>query len=57
MQHLGYRSYQVCSNDDPMSTLTNLAPRSNLLPDALKLGNFLKVKFLKTIEAKVTILT
>ena len=45
------------SNDDPELTLTYLTSRSNLLPNDFKWGNFLKVDFLKTIEAKVIILT
>ena len=50
--------YQVCSNDDPMLTLTYLTSRSNLLPSAFKWDFFfLKVDFLNTVEAKVIILT
>ena len=51
--------YQVCSNDDPMLTLTYLRSRSNLLPSAFKWDFFFfgKVDFLNTVEAKVIILT
>ena len=34
---LGCGAYQVCSNDIPRLTLTFLASRSNLLPNAFKL--------------------
>ena len=37
MLHLGCGAYQVCSNDDPMLTLTYLTHRSNMLPYAFKL--------------------
>ena len=57
MKHRGCGAYQVCSNDDPGLTLTYFTSRSNLLPNAFKWGNFSKVEFLKTIEAKVIILT
>ena len=53
----GCGAYQVCSNDDPGLTLIYLTSRSNLLPNAFKWGNFGKVDFLKTIEAKVIVLT
>ena len=54
---LGLWAYQVCSNDDPILTLTYLTSRSNLLPNALN-GKFSeKLIFLKTVEALVLILT
>ena len=57
MEHWGCGAYQVCSNDDPMLTLTYLTSRSSLLPNALECGLFGKVDFLNTVEAKVIILT
>ena len=42
MKHGGCEVYQVCSNDGPRLTLTCLTSRSNLLPNALKWGKFLK---------------
>ena len=57
MSHRGCETYQVCSNDDPRLTLTYLTSRSNLLPNAFKWGNFLKVDFLKISEANDIILT
>ena len=44
-------------NDDLRLTLTYLTSRSNLLPNAFKWGNFLKVDFLKTTEANVITLS
>ena len=57
MLHLGCRAYQVCSNGEPKLTLTYLMSRSNLLPNAFKWDFFWKFHFLKTVEAKVIILT
>ena len=57
ISHWGCGAYQVCSKDDPRLTLTYFASRSNLLPNAFKWVNFLKVYFLKTVETKVIILT
>ena len=57
MQHWGCGAYQVCSNDGPRLTLTYITSRSNLLPDAFKWVFFLKAEFLKTVEAKVIIIT
>ena len=57
MYYLGCGAYQVCSNDEPKLTLTFLTSRSNLLPNAFKCLFFLKFHFLKTVEAKVIILT
>ena len=34
MNHLGCEPYQVCSNDDPMLTLTYFMARSNLYSNA-----------------------
>ena len=34
IQHQGFGSYKVCSNDDPGLTLTYLTARSTLLPNA-----------------------
>ena len=36
MEHWGCEAYQVCSNDDPRLTLTYLASRSSLLPNAFE---------------------
>ena len=56
MLHFGCRAYQVCSNDDPRLALTCLKSRSNLLPNAFKIGVFFIVDFFKTVEAKVILL-
>ena len=50
-------AFQVCSNDGPRLTLTYLKSRSNLLPNAFKWEFFWKDDFLKTVEAKVIIIT
>ena len=49
-------SYQFCSNDEPRLTLTYLMSRY-LLPNAFNWDIFLKIEFLKTVEALVIILT
>ena len=49
-------AYEICSNNDPKLTLTYLTLMSDLLPNAIKL-DFFTVDILKTVEAKVIILT
>ena len=57
MLHWGCWAYKVCSNNDPMLTLTYLTSRSNLLPNAFEWEIFRKVDFLITVKAKVIIIT
>ena len=54
---LGMWGLPSCYDDDPRLTLTYLTSRPNLHPNAYKRDFFLKVYFLKTVEAKVIILT
>ena len=56
VSHLRCGAYQVCSNDGPKLTMSYLTSRSNLLPNVFK-NNFFKMIFLKTVEAKVNIIT
>ena len=56
MSHWGFKSYPVCTNDDPKMTLTYLTSRSNLLPNAYE-WEIVEKLFLNTVEAKVIILT
>ena len=57
MSHWGCRAYQACSIDDPRLTLTYSTSTSNLLSNAFKLEIYWKLYLLKTVEAKVIILT
>ena len=50
MYHLKCMVYQIYSNDDSWLTLTYLTSRSNLLPNAFKFENILKLIF-DTVEA------
>ena len=49
---LGVLAYQVCSNNDPRLTLTDLTSRSSLLPNAIKWDFFWKVDFLNTLKSQ-----
>ena len=49
MQHRVLKFYQVCSNDDPVLTLTYYTTRSNLVPNAFVCEKGKTIDFSETI--------